>query len=67
MYAKRVCKDCEIKDLDGYHDLCLKSDVLLLADLFENFREMFLNISDIDPVKLISAPGLAWEAARNIT
>ena len=67
MHAKRVCKDCEIKDLDGYHDLYLKSDLLLLSDLFENFREMFLNISDVDQVKLISASGLAWEVARNIT
>ena len=37
--AKRVCKDFEIKHLGQYHDLCLKSNILLLADVFENFRK----------------------------
>ena len=39
----------------------LKSDVLLLADVFENFRKMCLEIYELDPVKFISAPRLAWQ------
>ena len=42
MHEKRVCKDFEIKHLGEYHDLHLKSDTLLLADVFENFRKMCL-------------------------
>ena len=37
-----------------------KSDVLLLADVLENFRKMCLEIYKLDPLKFISAPGLAW-------
>ena len=40
MNAKRVCKDFEIKNLGKYHDFYLKSDTLLLADVFKNFRNM---------------------------
>ena len=44
MYAKRVCKDFEIKNLGEYQDLYLKSDTLFLADAFENLRKMCLSI-----------------------
>ena len=58
-HAKRVCKDFEIKSFGEYHDLYLKSDVLLSADIFENFRVMYLKSFELYPVKFISAQGLA--------
>ena len=57
MHAKRVYKD--LKNLDEYNDLYLKSNTLLLADVFENFRKMCLKIYHLDPVKFLSASGLA--------
>ena len=50
-----------------YHDLYLKCNTLLLADVFENFRKMCLKIYELDPVKRISAPGLGWQAALKKT
>ena len=68
MHVKRVCKDFKTKKIVGkYHDLYLKCDTLLLADVFENFRKMCLKIYELDPVKRISAPGLAWQAALKKT
>ena len=58
-HAKRVCKDFEIKSFGEYHDLYLKSDVLLSADIFENFRVMYLKSYELYPVKFISVQGLA--------
>ena len=43
-HAKRVCKDFEINDLGEYHDLHFQSNRLLLADVFENLRNMCLKI-----------------------
>ena len=40
----------------------VQSDTLLLADVFENFRNMCLEIYELDPAKFLSAPGLAWQA-----
>ena len=44
----------EIKNFVEYHDLYVQCDTFLLADVFENFRNKFLEIYEIDP------PGLAW-------
>ena len=44
MHGKKVWKDFEKKNLGEYHDFCLKSGTLILADVFENFRKMWLNI-----------------------
>ena len=60
IHAKRICKDFEIRNLDEYYDLHLTSDTLLLADVLENFRKMYLKIYHLDPLKNFSAPRLAW-------
>ena len=62
VHPKRVCEDFEI-NLGKYHDLYVQSDTLLLADVFENFRNICLKIYVLDPAKFLSAPGLAWQAA----
>ena len=59
-HVKRVCKDFEIKSLGEYHDWYLQRDTLLWADVFENFRNMYIKIYRIDLVKFLSAPGLTW-------
>ena len=51
------------ENVGEYCDLYVQSDTLLLADVFENFRNMCLKIYALDPAKFLSAPGLAWEAA----
>ena len=65
--AKRVCKDFEIKNVGKNHDLYVQSNTLLSADVFENFRNTCLEIYELDPVKNLSAPGLAWQAALKKT
>ena len=66
-HAKIVCKDFEIKNLGEYHDLYGQSNTLLLAHVFENFKNMCLEIYDLDPAKFLSAPGLAWQASLKKT
>ena len=66
-YTKRLCKDFEIKNLGEHHDLYIQSDTLLLGDVLENFRNMCLEICELDPVKFLSAPGLAQQAALKKT
>ena len=63
VHAKKVFKDFELKKLGEYHDLYIQSDILLLAYVFENFRDTCLEIDELYPVKLLSTPGLAQQAA----
>ena len=44
------------------HDLYAQCDTLLLADVFENFRDKCIEICGLDPAHFLSAPGLAWQA-----
>ena len=65
--AKRGCKDFEKENLGKYYDLHVQSDTLLLADVFENFRNISLEIYELDSEKFISAPELAWHAVLKKT
>ena len=61
-FYNKVCDKYNITNLGEYHDLYLKCDVLLLADVFENFRKTCRSYYDLDPAHYVSAPGLAWDA-----
>ena len=61
-HTNRVWKEFGLKDLREYHDLYLKTDVILLADVFEAFRKVCLKNYGLDPAHFYTAPGLAWKA-----
>ena len=44
-----------------------QSNTLLLANVFENFRNICLKINELDPGRIISAPGLIWQTALKKT
>ena len=61
-HANNVFKKFDIKNLGEYHDLYVRSDTLLLADVFENFRNACMKNYELDPAHFVSLPGLAWQA-----
>ena len=66
-HAKRVFKYLNNKNLGDYHSLYVQHDTLLLADVFENFRNKCIEIYELDPAHFLSAPGLAWQACLKKT
>ena len=60
-HAQKVFKDLKLKNLGDYHDLYVQSDTLLLADVFENFRNKCIEIYELDPVHFLSAPRFACQ------
>ena len=66
-HAQKVFKNFNDKYLGDYHDLYVQSDTLLLAVVFENFRNKYIEICELDPAHFLSAPGLAWQACLKKT
>ena len=62
-HVQKVFEELKLKNLDNYHDLYVQSNTLLLADLFESFRNKCIEIYELDPTHFLSAPGLSWQAA----
>ena len=56
-----------MKTLQDCRNLYNQVDVLLLADVFENFRDICIKNYKLDPAHYYTAPGLAWDAALKIT
>ena len=56
-----------LKNLGEYHDLYVQSDTLLLADVFENFRSICIEVYELDPAHFLSAPGLTWQVCLKKT
>ena len=66
MHGQKVWEVFGISRVE-YHNLSVQSDTLLLADVFENFRNMCFEIYELDPIYFVSAPGLAWPACLKKT
>ena len=66
-HANNVFKKFNINNLGEYHDFYVRSDTLLLADIFDNFRQSCLKNYELDPAHFVSLPGLAWQACLKKT
>ena len=66
-HGNNILKKFKLNNLGEYHDLYLQSDTLLLADVFENFRNMCIKVYELDPAHFLSLPGLAWQACLKKT
>ena len=66
-HACKVWNEFGVKNMGEYHDLCLKTDTILLANVFESFRSVCMENYGLDPVHFYTAPGLAWKACLKKT
>lgn len=66
-HAQNVWNKFSLKNMGDYHNLYLKSDILLLADVFENFRNTCLEYYKLDPCHYFTSPGLSWDAMLKMT
>ena len=66
-HAKEVWNTFMIRTLGDYHDLYLVSDMLLLTDVFENFKKTCMQYCKLDPCHYFTSPGLSWDAMLKMT
>ncbi|CAM9729723.1 unnamed protein product, partial [Heterosigma akashiwo] len=67
IYARKIWNVFKCKTFRDYHKLYLKSDVSLLADIFETFRDMSIENYGLDPVHYVSSPSLSWDSMLKST
>ena len=66
-HAQNVWNEFGLSSMGEYHDLYLKSDILLLTDVFENFRKACQQYYELDPAHYFTTPGLSWDAMLKMT
>ena len=66
-HAQKVWNTFQLQTMGEYHNLYLKSDILLLSDVFENFRKTCLQYYKLDPCHYFTSPGLSWDAMLKMT
>ena len=67
MHAIGAWNVFKMNTMGDYHDLYLKTDALLLADVFEKFINMCLDYHGLDPYHYFSSPKLGWDAMLKMT
>ncbi|XP_071055460.1 uncharacterized protein [Onthophagus taurus] len=67
LHAQTVWQTFQCQNLKDYSDLYLKTDVLLLADVFEKFRRVCFETYGLDPAHYYTTPGLTWDAMLKFT
>ena len=65
-HARQVWKELNCNTIGDYHDLYPKTDVVLLADVFQTFRKTCMDAYKLDPLHYYTAPGLSWDALLKI-
>ena len=65
--AQKLFEEFELKNLDEYHDLYVSNYTLLLADIFDNFKNKYIKIYEIDYAHFLSSPGLARQVCLKKT
>ena len=66
-HAQEVWDTFDCRNIGDYHDLYLKTDVLLLADVFENFRQTAMATYGLDPAHYYTLPGYSWDCLLKCT
>ena len=66
-HAQEVWTTFDCQTIGDYHDLYLRTDVLLLADVFENFRKTAISTYGPDPAHYLTLPGYSWDALLKLT
>ena len=66
-HAQDIWNNFNCQNMLDYSNIYLKTDVMLLTDIFENFRDVCMKTYDLDPAQYYTAPGLSWDAMLKYT
>ena len=66
-FVKKLWETFRLKNLGELHDLYMETDTLLLADVFQNYRQVILKNYGLDPIHFYTAPSLSWSAGLKFT